>query len=441
MKDRDGRNGSATRRVIDYRMIWRWHFYAGLVCIPFVVILCLTGPVYLFKPQIEAAIDRRFDHLAFDGDPRPVTAAVQAALAAVPGGKLKAIEVRPDCHDALRVIIEQGGAKVRLYIHPQTLAVLKRVPEDVRFMSVVKTIHGELLSGRPGEILVEMAASWAIVMILTGLYLWWPRQARGMAGVLYPRTGSGGAIFWRDLHAVTGIYVSLLAICLLLTGLPWTFVWGNAFKAVRNMGHPAMAPAWSTDRAEEHHTAMTESGGKADLAHVDELLELGRALNLAGPVMLNAPVHHSAIWSVASDSGNRPRRVTVFIEPATLKIVRSEDFSGKPVLDRIVGYGTAAHEGQLFGPLNQALGVLTAAGLLTLCISAIVMWWRRRPDAQLGAPPRLPDERLGPGLAILILLLGVFLPVFGASLAIVAVTERLVLRRMPAARTWLGLTQ
>jgi uncharacterized iron-regulated membrane protein len=36
-----------------YRMIWRWHFYAGLLVMPMVLILSLTGAMYLFKPQID----------------------------------------------------------------------------------------------------------------------------------------------------------------------------------------------------------------------------------------------------------------------------------------------------------------------------------------------------------------------------------------------------
>ena len=27
----------------DYRAVWRWHFYASLLCIPFVIILSITG--------------------------------------------------------------------------------------------------------------------------------------------------------------------------------------------------------------------------------------------------------------------------------------------------------------------------------------------------------------------------------------------------------------
>src|SRR3546814_4622066 len=63
-------------------------------------------------------------------------------------------------------------------------------------------------------------------MILTGLYLWWPR-GRGLAGVVWPRLSLGGRAALRDLHAVTGFWVSGLALILLATALPWTDVWAT----------------------------------------------------------------------------------------------------------------------------------------------------------------------------------------------------------------------
>ncbi|GAB4424056.1 MAG: hypothetical protein OHK0015_02390 [Chloroflexi bacterium OHK40] len=36
-----------------YRLIWRWHFYAGLFVVPFRLILAVTSIIYLFKPQID----------------------------------------------------------------------------------------------------------------------------------------------------------------------------------------------------------------------------------------------------------------------------------------------------------------------------------------------------------------------------------------------------
>lgn len=440
MKHQAGKIKDAARKIIDYRMFWRWHFYAGLVCLPFIIILSITGPIYLFKPQIEAAIDARYDHLAFAGAPQSAEVMVKAAVAAVEGSRFKAIEVRPDTHDAARVIVLRGDKKMRLYVHPQNLKILKQVSEDARFMEIVKNIHGELFAGRFGQIIVELAACWAIVMILTGLYLWWPREIKGIAGLLYPRLNMGKRIFWRDIHAVTGIYISGLALFLLLTGLPWTFVWGNTFKSVRAIANPAtVSQSWSQGRADEKEALKTESAAPADLSRLDVLLDMSRGLDLPSPVTLAVPTKGATLWKLQSDTGNRPQRVTLMIDPMMLEVISREDFRDKKPLDQAVGYGIAAHEGQLFGWFNQALGVVTALGLMTLCISAVIMWWQRRPADKLGAPQILPDERLAPGLAVIIIVLGVFLPVLGVSLVIIGLVEWLILRRIPAVRDWLGL--
>ena len=78
-----------------------------------------------------------------------------------------------------------------VYVHPESLAILKTVAHTHRLTEIVRTIHSELLAGRTGAILIELAASWAIVMLVTGVYLWWPRESRGAAGVLYPRLRAG----------------------------------------------------------------------------------------------------------------------------------------------------------------------------------------------------------------------------------------------------------
>ena len=119
-------------------------------------------------------------------------------------------EVPREADDAVRVHIYAPDDTGRIvYVHPDTLAVLKSVPHTSRLTEIVRMIHSELLVGRNGgSLLIELAASWAIIMLVTGLYLWWPRDARGLAGVFYPRFGRASRVFWRDLHAVTGIWVS-----------------------------------------------------------------------------------------------------------------------------------------------------------------------------------------------------------------------------------------
>jgi len=414
---------------ITYRALWRWHFHAGLLCIPFVLVLAITGAIYLFKPQIDAFADRGVDSLALTGHRAGAAAHIDAALAALPGSKLFVYEVPREPDDAVRVHLYAPDASGRIvYVHPDSLAVLKIVPHTARLTEIVRTIHGELIAGKTGTILVELAASWAIVMLITGLYLWWPREGARFAGVLYPRARAGTRVFWRDLHSVTGIWVSAFALFLLITALPWTTVWGAGFEKARELAKPAGTADWSRSRADEHADHQREMSGAALASPVtlDQIIERIAPLKLEPPVRIYLPSERQPFWRVRSETQNRPRVRELELDPMSGELLRSHGFADKPVLDRVVGIGIAAHEGQLFGLANQLLGLFTALGLVAVCVSAVVMWWRRRPEGSLGVPhPRVHEFRIGAPLKAAIVALGIFLPVLGASLVILALTTKM----------------
>jgi uncharacterized iron-regulated membrane protein len=456
-------NAVPDRRSRDaYRLVWRWHFYAGLFCLPFVLWLACTGSIYLFKPQIEAWLDRPYDNIPAQAPRVAPSTQVASALAVVPGGVLNAYELPASDTSAARVLVGRGEDLVRVYVDPTNGRVLHQVVEDERLMRRIFYLHGELLLGDRGSMLVELAASWAIVMILSGLYLWWPRE-KGLAGVLYPRVRERGRLFWRDLHAVAGVWVALLALTMLVSGLPWSKSWGGMLKEVRQWGGSAqVAQDWTTGRSDEMarrqaaNTAMDDMAGmpgmnhggshmgkaREDTAHVgaggtpvdlhalDRLAPTVASLHLPPPVLIAPPSKANADWTGRSDTQNRPRRLTLKLDPATGQVINRNDFAQNPLLDRAIGYGVAAHEGQLFGWPNQLLGLFTALGLITVTISGLVMWWRRKPVKRLGAPlahgARYPRLMVG-----LLVVFGVLLPLLGISMLLVLAAERLVLRRVP----------
>jgi uncharacterized iron-regulated membrane protein len=223
-----------TRAWPNRRTVWRWHFYAGVLCIPLVLWLAATGSIYLFKPQIDAWLDRPYDNLAISAPAAQPSAQVAAALATQPGSVLNAYELPGGTRAAVRVLIARGEHLRRVYVQPVTLQILHSVDEDSRLTNQIFRLHGELMQGDRGSMLVETAASWTIVMLITGLYLWWPTGANGAAGVVYPRLGRRGRLFWRDLHAVTGFWVTFFALFLLISGLPWAKSWGGMLGKVRH---------------------------------------------------------------------------------------------------------------------------------------------------------------------------------------------------------------
>jgi uncharacterized iron-regulated membrane protein len=451
-----------------YRAIWRWHFYAGVICIPFVLWLSVTGSIYLFRPQIERWLDRPYDHLHLKGTRATPEQIALAAVAAVPHSSLHYYELPPNRDAAARVVVGVGKEEFRVYIHPVTRQALYIINEDHRPMTLLAHLHGQLLAGEWGSYVIELAASWAIVLLLTGLYLWWPRQTERLAGVIWVRLGKGHRIFWRDLHAVTGVWISALALFLILTGLPWANNWGAYFKRVRQItGTASTHQDWTTGRASElaarsalntnslnamadmpdmpgmehaEHAERTMQHPSTDAyAAFDRLVPLAASLHLAYPVKIMPAVAPGRMWTIKSDSQNRTLRDVVQADPKTGTVVSRENFNQTLLLDRVVLTGVAIHEGQLFGVANQMLGLLTAFGLITLCLSAVVLWWRRRHVGVLGAPVPMERPRCSFTLVAAVLALAVYLPELGLSLVLTFLVERFILSRIPSARRWLGL--
>lgn len=460
-------------RTTLYRTIWRWHFYAGLFVMPMVLLLSLTGAAYLFKSQVE-----RWEEQAWRGYPVAGSVSpdeqVAAALAAYPDSSFASYRLPEAEGDAALVHLALAGAEdgtkpMRdVFVSPQGKVVGSLDPEQ-RIMQIVHDVHGQLLLGERGSWLVELAASWAIVMILSGLYLWWPSQ-RGLAGVVWPRFGLGTKVAWRDLHAVTGFWVSGLAMVLLLTGLPWADVWGSAFKMVRaEMGWVKGKQDWTIggqpadadEHAEHQHGAMSTHTSTMPVgSHVmpdgsimttspvtlGEIVAEAKSQHLAFPVVVTPPGgpqrfggKATSAWSVRSDTQNRPLRVSLTYDPMTGRQTSRETFADKHVIDRVVGYGVAWHEGHLFGVINQVIGVCTALMLTALSVTGFVLWRRRKPADKLGAPtPNKQPVRMG-GVVALTLLLSLLLPMLAISLGILLLLEFAILRRLPTTARWLGL--
>ena len=447
----------------DYRAVWRWHFYAGIFCIPFVVVLAISGAIYLFKAEIEGWAERSYDRLEQGGDAALASAQISAALAAVPGSTFESYELPAAPEAAARVLVRSEAGSRRVYVDPTSLEILGSVSERDRFMRQIFRLHGELLMGNRGSNLVELAACWTIVMVLTGLVLWWPRQGRGLAGVVWPRLHGGRRLLWRDMHAVTGVWISLVTLALLFSGLPWAKFWGDYLKSARRFTGTAVArQEWSNDggRSEAAGAAGAARGGEhaghaghggggrrsapvelttTDLAAIDIVAATVKPLGLDAPVVLAPAPGGKGRWTAKSTTANRPRRVDLVVDGGSGEIVRREDFSTKHPIDKLVAVGIAFHEGRLFGWPNQLLLLITAAGLVLVCVSAVWLWLRRRDPGKLGAPPPGISPRRSVPLVATVVALGVLLPLFGLSLLAVLLLERFVLRRVPPVKTWLGL--
>jgi uncharacterized iron-regulated membrane protein len=417
-----------------YPTIWRWHFYAGLFVLPFILILSITGSIYLFKPQIE-----RWEEQSYNGLGTAVAVSPDRQLAAVmaanPRTTFNHYRLPREVGDAAMIQLGLSGGELReVYVSPQG-RVLGSLDPDARIAAVVARIHGSLLIGRWGDWLVELAASWTIVMILTGLYLWWPRPFRA-AGTLWPLLSLRGRPLLKDIHRVTGFWIAGLVLVMLASGLPWAGVWGSAFAWTRaELGWVKGSQDWKVgvDGGHAGHHGMAGPSVAAAAPSrglpLSAFVERAEAERMAFPVLVLPPHAPQAfgpstgnLWTVKSAAQNRTLTRQVTFDTATGSEIGRSGFSDQHVIDRIVNTGVAWHEGQLFGLANQIVGAVTALALVGVSVLGVLMWLQRRSPGTIGAPTTSGDARLG-WIAAPLVILGILLPLFGASVLAVLLVE------------------
>lgn len=450
-----------------YASVWRWHFYAGLICIPFVCWLAVTGSIYLFRSDYEAWRDGPLERLQYVGARQSPAAEVTAALAALPGSTLNRYEPPATARGASQIVVQSRGELYRVAVHPRTLGILRKEKESGRLMEMVFELHGSLGAGDRGSYVMEAAASWTIVMIVTGLFLWFPRNVRGVGGVLVPRFSARGRLLWRDLHAVSGVWISLTVLFMLLSGLPWASGWGAYFTWMRNLTTAtATPPDWpiskerpsaaqtdsqltmpgmtAAEMAAMPSTAASNTATRSEpvgwsVKDLNVVVPAIEAQQLMRPIWILPPSNSGEQWIGTSQAQDRTRRREVKVDVTSGRIVDSSSFADLPRLDKVVNVGISIHEGHLFGRTNQVILLATAIALIGMSVSAIAMWWTRRPAGRLGAPRGRAERQPILGLFVLIGLLALLFPLFGTSLIAVLLLERFVLSRIPRVSEWLGL--
>ncbi len=118
------------------------------------------------------------------------------------------------------------------------------------------------------------------------------------------------------------------------------------------------------------------------------------------------------------------------------RVIHLDQYSGEVLYDagladlgtlgRWAEWGISVHLGQEWGLLNQIILLFACVAMGGLCVSAVAMWLKRRPSGALGVPSLPTDSRIPQVLFLMALAAGVFFPLVGLSMLLLAAVEVLV---------------
>jgi uncharacterized iron-regulated membrane protein len=435
-----------------YQTFWRWHFYGGIVFAPFLILLAISGALYLYQGEIETMIYK--DKLVVKAGEQslPLSQQVDAVKKAYPDAEINSIRLPKEKTRATLVKITKDDVVTQVYVNPYNAKITGTILDAKHFKNVVTKLHSEwIVGGTFINRFVELAACWTIIILVTGLYMWWPRNRASIMGTIIPRFNAKGKLFWRDMHAVPAFWLSLLILGLILTGLPWSGVMGeniNKLATSAKAGYPEhawVAPTvekttkqvaadipWAT----ENNPVPASAKGEGSLS-VDQIEYLAEKNHIRKPYTISNPIGEDGVFTVASSRDKPENEATVYFNQYSGDIVEDIRFNDYGWMAKAISIGIAMHEGHYFGRANQILGTIAALGLVGIVIMSLVMWRKRKPAGKLGVPKK-SDKKMKPFLLVIMVIAGILMPLAGISFIVVFILDRFIIPRIKPLQAWLS---
>lgn len=446
-----------------YFLTWRWHFYAGLFVVPFMLMLCFTGIVMLFDEEIEQF---RYQPI-ISVEVGEQTAAVSEQLLAVekhfPDSTVTQFIPAKQADLANRFNVRhQDGSSVFVTVNPYSGEVLGEIDRSDSWYQLANDIHGTLLIGDMGDYLIEVAASLSILLLVTGVYMWLPTDNATKSGFLRLRFSQGSRILLRDLHANIGGVFALVLLFFVLSGLAWAGFWGgkmvqawSSFPAQKwdevplsNLTHKDLnhgseeelpwnleqtpVPA-SHDHANMGHEAMETNRSFA--SQIDHIVRQGEQLGFTD-YRLNLPRSETGVFTftantMSGDITNPTQDRTTHIDQYSHQVLADVTWQDYNLMAKAMAAGIALHTGDIT-PVNKWANVMVCLLFIAVSISGVIMWWQRRPSGQkrLGVPPCFEHNGLWRTGVFTVVLTGVCFPLAGLTIVAMLLLDWVLFSRV-----------
>lgn len=385
------------------KLIGRLHLWLGLASGLVVLILSITGCIYVFEKEIKSLVYAdRLSVAARSGGKLPLSVLWEKAQgemgneyrvvhARVPTAKDQSYEFATfqDNEDAWTYF----GSLVyyrSVFLDPYDGRLLKKQDTKYEFFQLVVWLHWSLfLSTKIGQPVVGMAVLVFVVQLLTGLVLWWPRSRAALRARLSIAWKSKlRRLIW-DLHGVLGFYTFSVALIIALTGLVWAFQWFD--KTVY-----FLATGGDTPRQEAPlHSDTTHAGVTAPIDTV--LARLQEKFPGAPEFYINLPEEKNGTISTFTSLGKGTHfsRAESQFDRYSGRHLATKGFAGMDRGEKLNAMNYDIHVGAILGFPGKILAFLASLICATLPITGFLIWRGRRRRKKLPGPDSIQDSTGG----------------------------------------------
>lgn len=358
------------------------HLILGLVSGIIIFIVSVTGAVYVFNEEIKN-ITESFRKVEIQNKP------------VIPPSKAFEIgkEVNSDKHmhglvygtrnEAIEVIYyeEEPEFYASAFLNPYSGEVLKYRNNYKTFFGLVLKGHVALwLPEDVGTTIIKFAIVFFLILIITGLVLWWPRKESSSKSFGLSKNASQ-SVTRLELHKVVGFYVLWFAIILVFTGMIWLFegVEKGVYKALG--GEKGITFSYPESDASKQGTLPADENPvdavweKIRNEHPEiEFLEIHAVESAESSVFVEINRDPSTYWKMDF----------LFFDQYTLEEIEPEHIYGKfdeaGISEKVRRLNYDVHTGAIWGIPGKILAFIVSIFCASLPVTGFILWNSRRQE-------------------------------------------------------------
>lgn len=374
------------------KLIRNIHKILGLSSGIVVFIVAITGCCWVFNEEIAGLSGDDFAKVKEETKPfiTPTTAR-QITDRVFPGKHIHGV-LYGKRNEAIEVIYYQDEPEFyqSVFLNPYSGEVLQTKDHLSGFFAFLIDGHINLwLPDQIGNEIVRWACVVFVVLLITGLVLWWPRNKNNRKQRL--KFDWKESTRWKrknfDMHSIIGFYASFLALIIVLTGLVMAFDWFQSITYKTLGGEKEVA------FSVPDNTTKRKVSSDSSSSSIDQLVPF---LNAEFPQAEQFEIHYphseeSSIYvEITYDRNINYSADYRFYDQLTLNEIETPGIYGKyadaQFSDKVMRMNYDIHIGTILGLPGKIIVFLASLLIASLPVTGFLIWWGRRKKT----PPYRP---------------------------------------------------
>lgn len=212
-----------------FRQIHLW------LSVPFgliIALICFSGAMLVFENEVVELVRHELYYVKkVETVPLSVDRLLEEVELTLPDSvSVTGISIFPDPERTWQVNLSRPH-RASMYVDPYTGEIKGKYERPAFFVTMFR-LHRWLLDSMRaedgvfwGKMIVGFSTLLFVVVLISGIVIWWPRTRKALKNSLSISVGRGFRRFWYDLHVAGGMYALLFLLAMALTGLTWSFGW------------------------------------------------------------------------------------------------------------------------------------------------------------------------------------------------------------------------